>query len=92
LYAAIGAGLVLLHWGMDRLATAIGHRGGTSQAVVAGAGGFMIRFVVIGGLLVLVGLLSSREQFLSCILSFMAVYTIALFLRILSGRMAVQSR
>jgi hypothetical protein len=90
-FAAIGAALVLLHWGMDLAATAIGQRGGIAQAVAAGVGGAILRLAVIGALLVLVGLFA-REQFLSCVLSFMAVFTVALFLKILTGRSAVVSR
>jgi hypothetical protein len=83
--AAAGAGLVLLFWALDEAAAAVGRRGGVRQAVAASVGGVIVRYVVIGALLVAAGLLN-RGGFLSCVLTFMALFTILLAVRI--GRAA----
>jgi hypothetical protein len=82
--AAAGAGLALLFWLLEEAATALGRRGDARQAVAASVGGVFIRYIVIGGLLVVAGLLD-RDGFLSCILTFMALFTVLLAARIGRG-------
>jgi hypothetical protein len=82
--AAVGAGLALLFWLLDEAATAVGRRGGARQAVAASVVGVVVRYVVIGGLLVVAGLLD-RGGFLSCVLTFMALFTLLLAARIGRG-------
>jgi hypothetical protein len=82
--AAAGAALVLLHWGLEQVFTAAGYRGSASRAVAAGVGGLMVRFVVVGGLLVLIGVLH-RQGYIACVLAFVGVFTLGLSLRVLLG-------
>jgi hypothetical protein len=82
--AAAGAGLALLFWILEEAATAIGRRGGVRQAVAASVGGVVVRYIVVGGLLVAAGLLD-RGGFLSCVLTFMALFTLLLAARIGRG-------
>jgi len=85
--AAAGAGLALLFWLLDEAAIALGRRGGAHQAVAASVGGVVVRYIVIGGLLVAAGLLD-RGGFLSCVLTFMALFTVLLATRIGRGAAA----
>ena len=86
--AAAGAGLALLFWVLDEAATALGRRGDVRQAVAASVGGVMVRYLVVGGLLVVAGLID-RDGFLSCVLTFMALFTVLLVVRI--GRGAAET-
>lgn len=85
--AAAGAGLALLFWLLDEAAVALGHRGDVRQAVAAGVGGVVVRYIVVGGLLVVAGLLDPGG-FLSCVLTFMALFTVLLVAKIGRGATA----
>lgn len=85
--AAAGAGLALLFWVLEEVATAVGRRGGVRQAVAASVGGVVVRYIVVGGLLIAAGLID-RDGFLSCALTFMALFTLLLFARIGRGAAA----
>jgi hypothetical protein len=89
--AAAGAGLALLFWLLDEAAVALGRRGDVRQAVAAGVGGVVVRYVVVGGLLVVAGLLD-RGGFLSCVLTFMALFTVLLRAKIGRGAAALRGR
>jgi hypothetical protein len=89
--AAAGAGLALLFWLLDEAAVALGRRGDVRQAVAAGVGGVVVRYVVVGGLLVVAGLLD-RGGFLSCVLTFMALFTVLLSAKIGRGAAALRGR
>jgi hypothetical protein len=82
--AAVGAGLALLFWLLDEAASAVGRRGSARQAVAAGVGGVVIRYIVVGGLLVAAGLLD-RGGFISCVLTFTALFTALLAVKIGRG-------
>jgi len=79
--AALGAALGLVYWGLDRAAEAIGRRGSMGRAVAVSIGGVIVRLTVVGGALAAVGLLA-RPQFLTCVLTFMALFTVLLTARI----------
>ncbi len=55
--------------------------------MAAGVGGVVVRYIVVGGLLVVAGLLD-RGGFLSCVLTFMALFTLLLVARIGRGATA----
>jgi hypothetical protein len=79
--AALGAALVLVYWGLDRAFAAIGQRGSMQRAVAVSMVGVVVRLTVVGGALAVVGLLA-RPEFVTCVLTFLAVFTALLTLRI----------
>jgi hypothetical protein len=86
LMAAAGAALVLVHWAMSVGFDAIAQSGSPPRAAVASAVGMVVRYVVIGGALLAVALLD-RDDFPSCVVAFLALFTVLLWVRI--GRSAV---
>jgi hypothetical protein len=82
--AALGAALVLVYWGLDRVLSAVGQRGSMQRAIAVSVGGVAVRLTVVGGALAAVGLLA-RPQFASCVIAFLAVFTALLSMRIGSG-------
>jgi hypothetical protein len=81
--AVLGGALVVAYWLLELLATKLGARGSFSNALAIGLGGMMIRFAVVLGVLVAVGLLA-RPAFPETALSFLVVYSVYQVLRLVA--------
>jgi hypothetical protein len=89
--AAVGAALVLVYWALYAGFNALAQSGNASRAAVASAGGAVVRYAVIGGVLVTAASLD-REGFLSCIVAFLALFTALLWARIGRGAAGAAGR
>jgi hypothetical protein len=81
--AALGATLVVVYWLLELLTARLGARGSFANALAVGLGGMMIRFAVVLGVLVAVGLLA-RPAFPEAALSFLIVYSVYQVLRLIA--------
>lgn len=77
LTAAVGGGLVVLYWGLERLFAVLGQRGSFARGLCVGLAGMAVRLTVVVGCLVVVGLVD-REGFAACSVAFLAVFTLHL--------------
>jgi hypothetical protein len=81
--ALLGAALVVVYWSLELLTVKLGSRGSFSNALAVGLGGMMIRFAVVLGALVAVGLLA-RPAFPEAALSFLIAYSAYQLLRLIA--------
>ncbi len=79
--ACLGAGLVLVYWGLEVLAWRRAERTSFNGAVAVALGGAALRLVAVLGALVAVGLLA-RPAFATAALSFLAAFTVYAALRL----------
>jgi len=72
--AALGAGLVLVYWGLEYLAWRRARGASFNGAVAVALGGMVLRFALALGVLVVVALLD-RAAFATAALSFLGAFT-----------------
>ncbi len=79
--ALAGALLVVAYWAIERFAARVGSRGSFGWAMAVGLGGMVLRLAIVVGGLVVVGVVD-RPGFLDAVVSFVAVYTVYLVVKL----------
>lgn len=79
--ALLGAGLVVLYWGLEALAWRRARSGSFNQAVAAALGGAVLRMAVVLGCLVMVGVFAP-EAFPVVAIAFVVSFTVYLGIRL----------
>jgi hypothetical protein len=83
--AVLGAGLVLAYWSLEVVAWRRGEATGTLGAAIRVAlAGMVLRIALVVGVLVVVGLTSSRPTIATATLSFLAAFSLYLPLRLVT--------
>ncbi len=81
--AVLGATLVIVYWFIERTAARLGTRGSFGSALGIGLAGMAVRFAVVLGALVALGLLA-RPAFPEAVLSFLLAYSLYQVLRLVA--------
>lgn len=89
--AALGAALALAYWGLETLSWRRGADAEIKAAIAVAVGGMVLRFVLVLGVLLLVGLFA-RGALATAALSFLAAFTLYLGLRLFTYPTASRGR
>ncbi len=81
--ASLGAALVLAYWALEQLAARLAGHASAAGTVALALGGMVARFVVVLGVMVLIGFVD-RPAFADVALTFLAVYTIYMVVRLIA--------
>ena len=80
-FAALGSFLVVVYWLIESLTMRLAGPGSFAGAMVVALAGMVLRLGVALGSLTLIGVLA-RDQFATAALSFLATFTVYVFLRL----------
>lgn len=81
--ASLGAALVLVYWALEVLAARLAGHASVAGTVALALGGMFARFAVVLGVMVLIGF-ADRPVFADVALSFLAVYTVYMVVRLVA--------
>jgi hypothetical protein len=79
--AALGSGLVVVYWLLERLFARLGSRGSFGHGMAVGVAGMAVRLALVVGVLIAIGL-AARDDFATAALAFLGTYTIYMFARL----------